>query len=375
MTLTSTISDVVAEHILHVLVTGGAGYIGSHAALFLLENGYRVTALDNLSRGNVGAIHVLQQVAIPGRFNFIKTDLSNLEDLHSVFSKNTFDVVMHFAGFAYVGESMEEPLMYFQQNTGNVVNLLDAMRVHNVNKFIYSSTCATYGDHDEMPITEETVQVPVNPYGRSKKLAEEIIKDYSDSNPQFSAAILRYFNVIGSDPQGRLGESPLPQYRKFGRITGACIDATLGRCDSIKIFGSNFPTHDGTCVRDYVHVSDLVDAHLAALKQLRPGAVQIFNVGTGKGVSVREFIAAWIKVTGKQVKVEVHKEKRPGDYSEVYCNPSKIEEELKWKAKFTNLEDSLATAWNWHKAHPNGYAVTDEISNGKQNYDEARQNL
>ncbi|BBN18585.1 UDP-glucose 4-epimerase [Marchantia polymorpha subsp. ruderalis] len=340
----------------HVLVTGGAGYIGSHAALRLLEEGLNVTVLDDLSRGNLGAIKVLEELARPGQFQFIKADLTDLEELHEVFAMNDFDVVMHFAALTYVGESMTKPLLYYQINTGNIVNVLDAMRVHNVTKFIYSSTCATYGDPKQMPVNEETPQVPINPYGLSKKMAEEVIKDYANSNKQFSAAILRYFNVVGADPSCRLGEAPSPALKMYSRLTTACVDATLGRLPCIKIFGTNHPTEDGTCVRDYIHVLDLVNAHVAAMNHLTDGEVQIFNVGTGRGHSVRDFIAAWRKVTGKSINVEEIPEMRAGDTPKVYCDPSKLENELGWKPEYADLESALATAWSWHQANPDGYS-------------------
>ncbi|KAL3677057.1 hypothetical protein R1sor_027005 [Riccia sorocarpa] len=339
----------------HVLVTGGAGYIGSHAALRLLELGLTVTVLDDLSRGNRGAVRVLEKIARPGQFQFIKADMTDLEELHRIFAMSDFDVVMHFAALTNVGESHAKPMLYYKMNTACIVNILDAMRVHNVDKFIYSSTCATYGNPKQVPITEETPQIPVNPYGLSKRMAEEVVKDYSNSNKKFSAAVMRYSCIVGADPSCRLGEAPSPELKMYSRLITACAYAALGRLPSVKIYGTNHPTEDGTCVRDYIHVLDLVNAHIAAMNNLKQGQVQVFNVGTGKGYSVRDFIAAWEKVTGKSITVEELQESRPGDPSKVYCDPSKLTE-LGWKPIYVDLESALATAWSWYLANPDGFS-------------------
>ncbi|CAI5976227.1 unnamed protein product [Closterium sp. NIES-65] len=339
----------------HVLVTGGAGFIGSHASLHLLTSGHRVTIVDNLSRGNWGAVQVLQRIAPEGRLQFINADLGDPRKVEAVFASNAIDVVMHFAAVAYVGESMQEPLRYYHNVTANTLTLVEVMGRHGVTQLIYSSTCATYGEPKTMPITEDTVQAPINPYGKSKKMAEDVILDYARANPRLAATILRYFNVIGSDPSGRLGEAPRPELRHHGRITGACFDAAMGKIDGLKVMGTDYPTADGTCIRDYIHVTDLVNAHVVAMHHLTPGTVNIYNVGTGKGYSVREFVNACLNVTGAPIKVMEQKARRPGDYAEVYSDPSKIYRELGWKAKYTDLKDSLAMAWRWRRLHPDGY--------------------
>ncbi|CAI5996571.1 unnamed protein product [Closterium sp. NIES-64] len=308
----------------HVLVTGGAGFIGSHASLHLLTSGHRVTIVDNLSRGNWGAVQVLQRIAPEGRLQFINADLGDPRKVEAVFASNAIDVVMHFAAVAYVGESMQEPLRYYHNVTANTLTLVEVMGRHGVTQLIYSSTCATYGEPKTMPITEDTVQAPINPYGKSKKMAEDVILDYARANPRLAATILRYFNVIGSDPSGRLGEAPRPELRHHGRITGACFDAAMGKIDGLKVMGTDYPTADGTCIRDYIHVTDLVNAHVVAMHHLTPGTVNIYNVGTGKGYSVREFVNACLNVTGAPIKVMEQKARRPGDYAEVYSDPSKI---------------------------------------------------
>lgn len=338
----------------HVLVTGGAGYIGSHAVLRLLKDSYRVTIVDNLSRGNMGAVKVLQELyPEPGRLQFIYADLGDAASVNKIFTENAFDAVMHFAAVAYVGESTAEPLRYYHNITSNTLLIVKAMATHGVKTLIYSSTCATYGEPEKMPITEVTPQAPINPYGKAKKMAEDIILDFSKTS-DMAVMILRYFNVIGSDPEGRLGEAPRPELRDQGRISGACFDAARGIISGLKIRGTDYSTQDGTCVRDYIDVTDLIDAHVKALAHAKPGKVGIYNVGTGKGSSVKQFVEACKKATGVNIKVD-YLSRRPGDYAEVYSDPSKIKNELNWSAKYTNLEESLAVAWRWQKTHRNGY--------------------
>ncbi|KAB5534997.1 hypothetical protein DKX38_018083 [Salix brachista] len=401
------------EGVTHVLVTGGAGYIGSHAAMRLLKDGYRVTIVDNLSRGNIGAVKVLQELfPEPGRLQFIYADLGDPKTVNIIFSQNAFDAVMHFAAVAYVGESTMNPLknnlcfpplkltipsaaafpagsavsititttvssfspiiienpleaieyrtmllrtdlMYYHNITSNTLVVLEAMAANDVKTLIYSSTCATYGEPEKMPITEVTPQEPINPYGKAKKMAEDIILDFS-KNSDMAIMILRYFNVIGSDPDGRLGEAPRPELREHGRISGACFDAARGITPGLKVKGTDYKTHDGTCIRDYIDVTDLVDAHVKALEKATPAKVGIYNVGTGKGRSVKDFVKACKKATGVDIKVE-YLPRRPGDYAEVYSDPSKINQELNWTAQYTDLQKSLQTAWRWQKSHQNGY--------------------
>ncbi|KAJ6417605.1 hypothetical protein OIU84_003351 [Salix udensis] len=338
----------------HVLVTGGAGYIGSHAAMRLLKDGYRVTIVDNLSRGNIGAVKVLQELfPEPGRLQFIYADLGDPKTVNIIFQQNAFDAVMHFAAVAYVGESTMNPLKYYHNITSNTLVVLEAMAANDVKTLIYSSTCATYGEPEKMPITEVTPQEPINPYGKAKKMAEDIILDFS-KNSDMAIMILRYFNVIGSDPDGRLGEAPRPELREHGRISGACFDAARGITPGLKVKGTDYKTHDGTCIRDYIDVTDLVDAHVKALEKATPAKVGIYNVGTGKGRSVKDFVKACKKATGVDIKVE-YLPRRPGDYAEVYSDPSKIYRELNWTAQYTDLQKSLQTAWRWQKSHQNGY--------------------
>ncbi|KAM7255054.1 hypothetical protein ACFE04_020295 [Oxalis oulophora] len=351
---TTTAFSVHEEGITHVLVTGGAGYIGSHAAYRLLKDKYRVTIVDNLSRGNLGAVKILQELfPEPGWLQFIYADLGDAKAVNKIFSENAFDAVMHFAAVAYVGESTMDPLKYYHNITGNTLGVLEAMAKSGVNTLIYSSTCATYGEPDKMPITEETPQFPINPYGKAKKMAEDMILDFS-KNSDMAIMILRYFNVIGSDPEGRLGEAPRPELREHGRISAACFDAARKIVAGLKVRGTDYKTPDGTCIRDYIDVTDLVDAHVKALQKAKPRKVGIYNVGTGQGRSVKEFVEACKKATGVDIKVD-YLPRRPGDYAKVYSDPTKIRSELKWTARYTNLQESLEIAWRWQQAHQNGY--------------------
>ncbi|KAM7524784.1 hypothetical protein LguiA_014686 [Lonicera macranthoides] len=338
----------------HVLVTGGAGYIGSHASLRLLKDSYRVTIVDNLSRGNIGAVKILRELYPEhGRLQFIKADLGDPKALEKLFSENSFDAVMHFAAVAYVAESTYDPIRYYHNITMNTMLIIKAMAAHGVKTLIYSSTCATYGEPEKMPITEETPQFPINPYGKAKKMSEDIILDFH-KNSDMAFMILRYFNVIGSDPEARLGEAPRPELREMGRISTACFDAARGITNGLKIRGTDYKTPDGTCIRDYIDVNDLIDAHVKALEKAKPGQVGIYNIGTGKGRSVREFVEACKKVTGVPLKIE-YLPRRPGDYAEVYSDPTKILRELNWSARYMDLEESLRNAWRWQKTHLNGY--------------------
>ncbi|KAL6347311.1 hypothetical protein AAG906_013747 [Vitis piasezkii] len=358
----------------HVLVTGGAGYIGSHAALRLLKDSHRVTIVSNLKIDHWSRIIFSTFVAgqsfsrkprcckgsptaisDPAQLQFIYADLGDAKAVNKIFSENEFDAVMHFAAVAYVGESTMDPLRYYHNITSNTLMVLKAMAEHGVKTLIYSSTCATYGEPKKMPITEATPQVPINPYGKAKKMAEDMIIDFS-KNSDMAVMVLRYFNVIGSDPEGRLGEAPRPELREHGRISGACFDAALGIIPGLKVKGTDYKTADGTCVRDYIDVTDLVDAHVKALAHAKPKKVGIYNVGTGKGRSVKEFVEACKKATGVDIKVE-YLDRRPGDYAEVYSDPSKILRELNWTAQYTNLQESLQTAWRWQKSHRNGYGT------------------
>eukprot|EP00899_Mesostigma_viride_P003841 jgi/Mesvir1/13458/Mv16517-RA.1 len=258
----------------------------SHAALRLLEKGHGVTIVDNLSRGNFGAIkELMMSVARPGQLHFVEADFGDKAKMLEVCKGTRFDCVMHFAALAYVPESMAEPHLYYRNNAASTLTLLEVMREAGLKRLIFSSTWATLGEPEKMPVTEETPALPTNPYGASKKMAEDMIKDTARlSKDGFGCAILRYFNVVGSDPEGRIGEAPASEAsKKYARITGACFAAATGKRDGMDIMGTDWPTPDGTCVRDYIHVTDLVNAHIAVMPFLEDNKVRLYNVGTGKG--------------------------------------------------------------------------------------------
>ncbi|KAG5562339.1 hypothetical protein RHGRI_005165 [Rhododendron griersonianum] len=326
----------------HVLVTGGAGYIGSHAALRLLKDSHRVTIVVWWT---ICLVETLAQS------RFYKNYFQSLDGF-SLFML-TWGIQKLYPSVAYVGESTLDPLKYYHNITSNTLVVLEAMAAHGVSILIYSSTCATYGEPEQMPITEETPQLPINPYGKAKKMAEDIILDFH-KNSDMAVMILRYFNVIGSDPEGRLGEAPRPELREHGRISGACFDAAREIIPGLKVTGTDYKTTDGTCIRDYIDVTDLVDAHVKALEKAKPGKVGIYNVGTGRGRSVNEFVEACKKATGVNIKVDFLP-RRPGDYAEVFSDPTKILRELNWTAQHTDLQKSLQVAWRWQKLHRNGY--------------------
>lgn len=338
---------------MNVLVTGGAGYIGSHAALALLRGGHVVTVIDDLSRGHRGAIAAIHG---HGKLHFVEGDFGDRALSISVLRERGIDVVMHFGAKAYVGESVEMPLAYYRNNSAGALSLLEAMEEVGVSRLVFSSTCATYGEPParEIPIGETCVQNPINPYGRSKLHVEQMLFDYAHMKKvrgeDFAFASLRYFNVAGSDEEGIVGEDHRPETH----LIPICLEAALGRRPALTIFGTDYPTPDGTCVRDYVHVDDLIDAHLAAMVGLRPGDQRVLNVGIGNGFSVREVVAAARAITGIDFAV-TEGPRRPGDPPSLYADPRRIRKELGWNARYTALEPMIETAWRWRKAHPDGY--------------------
>ncbi len=324
-----------------VLVTGAAGYIGSHATRRLLASGHDVVALDNFSRGH--------REALPAGIDLIETDLREPGPLAKWLAEKRVECVMHFAAFAYVGESVEDPLLYYRNNTEGTLNLLRAVAEAGIDRLVFSSTCATYGEPTQMPIREETPQNPINPYGASKLFSERMLKDYAARTPNFSCAALRYFNVAGSAEDGSLGEHHDPETHLIPVI----LQAALGLREKVVVFGTDYPTPDGTCVRDYIHVEDLVGAHEYVMQRLTPG-FHVYNLGLGRGYSVSEIIEAARKVVGRPFRVD-YGPRRPGDPPELYADASKILRELGWKAEHTDLEAIIASAWRWFQAHPRGY--------------------
>lgn len=318
-----------------VLVTGGAGYIGAHAVRELKKAGDEVVVFDNLVYGH-------RELAQGARL--IIGELENVALLREVFAEHQFDAVMHFAAFAYVGESVENPAKYYRNNVVATLNLLDAMREAKVNRVIFSSTCATYGEPKEVPIAESHPQNPINPYGASKVMVERILHDYSVAYGLKYVA-LRYFNAAGADESGEIGEDHNPETHLIPLV----LDAALGKRKHISIYGTDYDTPDGTCIRDYIHVTDLANAHVLGLKYLeKGGASDVFNLGNGNGFSVREVIETAERITGRKIPF-VEGARRSGDPAKLIGSAEKAMRVLGWKPKFNQLETIIATAWKWHQ--------------------------
>jgi len=336
-----------------ILVTGGAGYIGSHATLRLLESGCRVSIIDTLERGHAEAIDVLRS---EGDVEFVQADCGDQARVLDLIKSRSIDTIMHFAAFCDVAESVEEPLKYYSNNTGSSLHLLMAAATAGVPRFIFSSTCATYGEPGEehLPITEDCPQAPINPYGHSKLLVEQALRAARTSahaaGRPFSCAMLRYFNVAGSDATGRLGEDHDPETH----LIPICLAAAAGRRDAVTIFGTDYETPDGTCIRDYVHVDDLVEAHLAVMQALEDGDERVYNVGTGRGTSVREILDSVRRVTGVDV-TGVEGKRRAGDPPSLFNDPTRIKDELGWSARLDSIDEIVETAWRWMQDHPGGW--------------------
>ena len=326
-----------------VLVVGGAGYIGSHCVRQLQQQGHEPVVLDNLVFGHRGA--VAPDIA------FFEEDLGNRAKVADLLRAEKIDLVMHFAAFAYVGESVKDPLKYYENNLGKTVSLLQAMRDARVERFVFSSTCATYGIPSEMPIHEELPQAPINPYGQTKLEVEQMLRDCARAYGLRSASF-RYFNAAGAAGDGSIGEDHDPETH----LIPLCFRAAQGKGPELTIFGDDYDTPDGTCLRDYIHVDDLARAHIAVFPKLdKPGAFLYYNLGTGTPVSVREIIRSVEEVSGLQVPHEIGP-RREGDPPALYADSSKARRELAWTPRFMNINDTVATAWEWHRNHPDGFA-------------------
>lgn len=328
---------------MRVLVAGGAGYIGSHTAKRLREQGHEVVIYDDLSRGHRAAV---EAVGVPA----VYASLSDRSTLVETLRAHRSEVVMHFAAFAYVGESVAQPLLYYENNVGTTLDVLHAMRETGVRRFVFSSSCATYGDPDAVPIREDAAQRPVSPYGRSKLMVEQILSDELVADPGFSYAALRYFNACGCAMDGSLGEHHEPETH----LVPVVLQAILGVRPGITVFGTDYPTPDGTNVRDYVHVDDLADAHVRAMERLASGRAILCNLGTGRGFSVREIIAAAEAVTGQRAPVTFGA-RRAGDAVALWADPTRARELLGWEARHRDPSVIIESAWRWISAHPRGW--------------------
>ncbi len=315
-----------------ILIVGGAGHIGSHTTRDLLQNGYSCIVADNLIYGHKEAV---DKNAI-----FITADLMDKKSLKAIFSKHQIQAVIHFAAFAYVGESVEQPQKYYQNNVVGTINLLDVMLEFGVKKIVFSSTCATYGDPQYLPLDEEHPQMPINPYGKTKLMIEQVFADYHKAY-DLKYIALRYFNAAGCSHDGSIGESHYPETHLIPLV----LKAIKGERESIHVFGTDYDTKDGTCIRDYIHVEDLAQAHRLALEKLDTYSGYL-NLGTGVGISVKEIIAAAEKITQKPCPV-VLSQRRAGDPAKLYADNKKAIQVLGWQPQYLNVEDILQTAWQW----------------------------
>lgn len=326
-----------------ILVIGGAGYVGSHTVRLLHRSAeHEVVVYDNLSKGHAASVKDVE---------LIQGELSDRQKLKEVFESHKIEAVIHFAAFALVGESVAQPAMYYQNNVVATLELLEAMRAAGVWRIVFSSTTATYGQPDKIPIAETTPQLPINPYGFSKLVIEHALADYAHAYG-FGVAALRYFNAAGASPSGDIGEDHDPE----SHLIPIVLQTALGQRERIGIFGNDYPTPDGTCVRDYVHVDDLADAHLRALKLLQHGSNLQLNLGTGVGHSVQQVVEACRRVTGHPVPTTVE-ERRAGDPAELIADSRLAQKVLGWTPQYTDIEDIVQTAWQWHQAHPRGYST------------------
>ena len=325
----------------NILVIGGAGYIGSYMCKYLAKRGYQPIVLDNLIYGHREAV----------RWGpFFEGSMADQDLLNRIFFEYEIAAIMHFAAFCYVGESINEPAKYYHNNVAETIGLLEMMVKKNIPNFIFSSSCATYGEPVEIPITEQHPQNPINPYGRSKLMVEQILRDFSNAY-DLKYVSLRYFNAAGADPDGELGEDHIPETH----IIPLVLQTALGQREIFRIFGDDYPTRDGTCVRDYIHIDDLAQAHLLALERLidNVGGGE-YNLGNGNGYSVREVIEIARKITGKPIDTEVDK-RRIGDPAVLIGSSEKAIKELGWRPQFSDPDIIIEGAWKWHKNHPKGY--------------------
>ncbi len=324
-----------------ILVVGGAGYIGSHMCKYLHKVGMTPIVLDNLSYGHRSAVKWGP---------FYEGNMDDPALLETIFSKHKIAAAMHFAAFCYVGESVTEPLKYYNNNITSTLGLLSAMNDNGVKNLIFSSTCATYGEPEYIPLTEDHPQNPINPYGRSKLMMEQILDDF-DHAYNLKSVCLRYFNAAGADSEGELGEDHNPETHLIPLV----LHTAMGTRDKLTVFGNDYPTEDGTCIRDYIHITDLAQAHYLSLQHLlKGGDSKKYNLGNGNGYSILELIETAKKVTGKEIPFD-YVDRREGDPAKLIGTAQKVIDELGWKPEFDTLETIIQTAWEWHKNNPNGF--------------------
>lgn len=333
-----------------ILVTGAAGYIGSHACVELLEAGYKIVALDNLHNSSVTSLQRVEEIT--GKtFPFIEGDIRDQTILEKLFTNYEIDGVVHFAGFKAVGESVKNPLLYYENNVQGSIELLNAMQRHNVKKMVFSSSATVYGIPKTVPIDETFPLSAINPYGQTKLMIEEILRDIGNADKEWRIALLRYFNPIGAHESGKIGENPsgIPN-----NLMPYITQVAVGKRDQLSVFGDDYDTPDGTGVRDYIHVVDLAKGHLSALEFLSDHTgVDAFNLGTGNGYSVLELISAFEKVSGKKIPYQIT-DRRPGDSAICYADTTKAEQMLHWKAQY-GIERMCEDAWRWQSNNPNGF--------------------
>jgi len=331
------------SNVMNVLVVGGAGYIGSHCVRQVMAAGHSVVVLDNLSYGHAESV--------PSGVPFVKANMGDGEVVRATLRDHQIELVMHFAAFASVGESVQQPERYYENNVVQTQRLLDAMLAEGVKKIVFSSTCATYGIPEKMPMTEDLPQKPINPYGQNKLDVENILKKLA-AEGKISFAAFRYFNAAGAAVDGSIGEDHEPETH----LIPLAIAAALGRRPALKVFGKDYPTPDGTCLRDYVHVDDLSSAHILVFNKLsQPGLAFFYNLGIGIPYSVEDILKSVERVTGKSVPCE-YVDRRPGDPPALYADASKVRSELGWKPKFDTLDAIVSTAVRWHTSHPHGFS-------------------
>ncbi|HNQ24883.1 MAG TPA: UDP-glucose 4-epimerase GalE [Phycisphaerae bacterium] len=326
-----------------ILATGGAGYVGSHCVRELCAGGHDVAVYDNLRDGG-------HREAVDPRARLVVGDLADRALLERTFAEGRFDAVMHFAARLNVGESVREPLRYYRNNVVNTVSLLEVMQAHAMRRLVFSSSCATYGIPPGVPVTEDMPQAPISPYGHTKLAMEWALRGCAEAWG-LGATALRYFNAAGAAADGTLGEDRDPEYHLIPLV----LQVALGQRERVEVFGTDYPTPDGSCIRDYVHVEDLADVHRRALESQPAGVLRCLNVGTGAGTSVRQIIEVAREVTGREIPAAFGP-RRPGDPPALYADPSRAMRELHWQPRYPEVRRIIETAWNWHRTHPHGYA-------------------